>query len=197
MPILEGNLVMFRKLVCILLIIFTISVFGSAAFAAPGESLPAGDNLTADAGDILNEIGVDAKDTKQFWVTITRPDEDTDSTYKSSYVISGVSNYTDVIVVLQVFDEDSGKYVPMENTDGESSWVVGSFNVFSKAAFSKEIELAKGANKIRILAYRTSQENDLKIADVQVNKFTVTLLDASIKDIIIRSIVDFTKLIFK
>ena len=189
---------MLKKLICTLLVFTIISVFGMTAFAAPTESAtttPAATmqvtpsftpsvetEVSTSLEDILMEV---TDDTKQWLVTITRPDSDTDSTYKSSYVISGVSDYTDVTVVLQVYDEESESYVPMENTDGESTWEIGSFGVFSK-----ELQLTEGENKIRILAYRTSQ-NDWKVDDIQVNKFTVTLLKSGIKDLF-KGVVDFT-----
>jgi len=189
---------MLKKLICTLLVFTIILVFGMTAFAAPTESAtttPAATmqvtpsftpsvetEVSTSLEDILMEV---TDDTKQWLVTITRPDSDTDSTYKSSYVISGVSDYTDVTVVLQVYDEESESYVPMENTDGESTWEIGSFGVFSK-----ELQLTEGENKIRILAYRTSQ-NDWKVDDIQVNKFTVTLLKSGIKDLF-KGVVDFT-----
>ena len=189
---------MLKKLICTLLVFTIISVFGMTAFAAPPEgatTTPTASvqvtpsftpsvetKMSTSLEDVLMEVN---DDTKQFWVTITRPDSDTDSTYKSSYVISGVSDYTDVTVVLQVYDEESESYVPMENTDGESTWEIGSFGVFSK-----EVQLAEGENKIRILAYSTSQ-NDWTVDDIQVNKFTVTLLKSGIKDLF-KGVVDFT-----
>ena len=189
---------MLKKLVCTMLVFSIISVFGITAFAAPTDSpsvTPAAtpqvaaekaDALLADVADVLEEVSADANGTKKLLVTITRPEGTTDSTYKSSYVISGVSDYSDITVVLQVYDEESKSYVPMENTDGESSWGIGSFGVFSK-----EIELKEGPNAIRILAFSASQKGSLSVGDIQVNKFTVTLLNPQIKDLF-KGVVDFT-----
>jgi len=200
---------MLKKLICTLLVFIITLVFGMTAFADPTDSpKPASTptpavtlqtkpsftpSFTPSAKtqasstkleDILTEV---TNETKQFLVTITRPEYDTDSTYKSSYVISGVSasTDTDITVVLQVYDKESESYVPMQNSDGESSWEIGSFGVFSK-----ELQLTEGENKIRILAYKTSQ-NDWKLKDIQANKFTVTLLKSGIKDIF-KGVVDFT-----
>ena len=215
---------MFKKLMCTLIIFTIILAFGMTAFADPTDSplvtpTPQVTPLVAplvttqveaeavikeeaDSTDILDPDVLDVikdvtEDTEQFLVTITRPDEETDSTYKSSYVISGVSDSSDVKVVLEVYNKESEEYVLMENTDGESVWDIGSYNVFSKAAFSKEIELEEGPNQIRILAFRTAQADGLKVEDVQVNEFTITLLKESIKDKVIKSFVDFTKLFVK
>lgn len=187
---------MLKKLICTMLVFSIISVFGMAAFAAPTDSpsptptatpgvlVEKGDALPDNVADVLDEA---KDDTKQSIVTITRPDDDTDSTYKSSYVLSGASDYTDVTVVLKVYDEETGKYILMENVDGESKWDMGSLGMFSK-----EIELQKGANKIMIQAFRQSKAGNLKVEDIQVNRFTVYLNDEGLKAII-NTVVDFTE----
>lgn len=192
---------MFKKLMCTLLVIAIISVFGLTAFAAPADipsvTPEAGIQKEADPNDILStEVRDILKKatgvTKRLLVTIIRPDQETDSTYKSTYVISGVTDFVDVRVVLEVYNEESNEYVLMKNTDGESFWNIGRFGVFSK-----EIKLKEGMNRFRILAYMTSQESTLKEEDVQVKKFTVTLLKASIKDKIIQTFINFTNFFIK
>lgn len=143
--------------------------------------------------NLLSELIADsgADETKQSIVKITKPDADKDSTYKKSYVLSGITDQTDVKVYLAKYNEVSKKYEAFANTDGESSWDIGSFG-----AFAKEVALTKGTNKLKIVAYRTSQEGKLNTEDIQINYFTVSLLDESIKDKIIKGILDLTKSIF-
>lgn len=191
---------MLKKFVCMLLVFSILSVFGMTVFAAPTDSPTVTPTATPTAtpqvkaekaADSLADVFKAAdEETKQFLVTITKPDKETDSTYKSSYVISGVSEKTGVTVVLQVYDADAGEYVSMENTDGESSWEIGSFGMFSK-----EIELKKGANAIKILAYKTPQKGAPEVKDIQVCKFTITLLDSGIKALF-NQVADFTKGVF-
>ena len=111
----------------------------------------------------------------QFVMTITSPDMDKDSTYVKSYVLSGNSKYNDVIISIYKYNEDKNAYEPMYNTDGESSWAIGDFRLFSK-----EIVLTKGINKIKIVSYRTSQKEEAKVENIQINCFTIELLNESI-----------------
>lgn len=122
----------------------------------------------------------------QFNMTITSPDEDKNSTYMKSYVLSGNSKYNDVVISIAKYNEDTNKYEPMYNTDGESSWEIGDFRLFSK-----EIILAKGINKIKIISHRTSQMEEALLENIQVNCFTIELLNDSIIKKVIRKTTEF------
>lgn len=155
----------------------------------------AGDKVTPDTGDKVvpgdkpeNGTGSDykdlldslikdgnAKESDQFLVTIRKPETDKISVSKKSYIITGTTEETDVKMFMAKLNEKTGEYEAFENTDGESSWEIGSFGMFAK-----EIVLTKGFNKIKMVAYRTSQEKGLKIEDVQVKYFTISLLDENI-----------------
>ncbi len=190
-----------RKLAALILAITIIMTFAIPAYAAPTDSSsvsstePGGTGGTAVESKLpaailaMLENADTAQSETQFMLTITRPDEETDSTYKKSYVISGDTwntGYTDVRVVLGVFDEDTGSYKLMNNADLESSWDVGNYG-----AFAKEITLTKGANKIRILAYRTSEKGDFdSSSNVQVTDFTIRLLDSNIVTKVMNSVVE-------
>lgn len=145
--------------------------------------------LSEEVIKVINEIGKDAETDKagKILVTITMPDQSTVSITKKSYIVSGLSDYSDVTVVLQVYDEEQDLYVAMKNTDGESSWDIGDIG-----AFKKEIVLNEGVNKIRILAFRSTPKSTLKPEDVQVNKYSLILQKAGIKDVIVNAVVDFT-----
>jgi hypothetical protein len=121
----------------------------------------------------------DTKDTSEFMVTITRPEGD-ESTFKQSYVICGNSSMENIRVRLLIYNELTRTYEDFENTEGKSSWDIGISGIFMK-----EVILPKeDANKIRIVAY--NKNKDLKDCvlskDLQVNTFTITVIDSGIKD---------------
>ncbi|GAE88933.1 hypothetical protein [Acetivibrio straminisolvens] len=123
------------------------------------------------------------EDTKQFLVTITRPEGD-ETTFKESYVICGNSDKQNITVKLLMYNEKTEQFEPYMNLDGEDTWTIG-----ASGFFMKEIELPKkGANKVRIVAYQGTAKMDkaeLVLGEnLQVNTFTVTLLDRSIRDAI-------------
>jgi hypothetical protein len=101
-------------------------------------------------------------------IKITRPDGD-ETTFKQSYVICGNTTYTDVSVAVKVYNPNSGEYIPLATVEGEQSFRIG-----DSGFFMKEVKLQMGANKIRVYAY--NGENS------QVNEFTITVLEESIKD---------------
>ena len=121
---------------------------------------------------INNDLGI---------IEITSPEEDKESTYYEAYVLSGNTEYSDVVVHIARYNEETGGYEWIKNTDGESSWEIGSIRIFTK-----EITLNKGANEIMIISYRLSQKEEAKADNVQFNCFTVEKLDKSIKDGIIK-----------
>ncbi|WP_265447588.1 hypothetical protein [Acetivibrio straminisolvens] len=123
------------------------------------------------------------EDTKQFLVTITRPEGD-ETTFKESYVICGNSDKQNITVKLLMYNEKTEQFEPYMNLDGEDTWTIG-----ASGFFMKEIELPKkGANKVRIVAYQgTAKMDEAELVlgeNLQVNTFTVTLLDRSIRDAI-------------
>ncbi|NTV88946.1 MAG: hypothetical protein HGA22_01050 [Clostridiales bacterium] len=198
-----------KRAAALLVVITIIMTFAIPAFAyKTGESdnsvastttagnvytEPSGTGGTAVEGELPEEIlamlsDKDTKTTDQFMLTITRPDEDTDSTYKKSYVISGdtlKTDYENVRVVLGTYDETTKSYKLMKNADGESSWDVGDYG-----AFAKEIILSKGANQIRILAYNTTETEEFSAENVQVCDFTVKLLDQNILTKVVNSVIN-------
>ncbi len=108
-------------------------------------------------------------------MTITSPDKDKDFTYKKSYILSGNSEFSDIIITIAKYNENTNEYERMNNTDGESSWEINSTGLFSK-----EILLAKGVNKIKIIATRTSQREKVN-PEIQINCFTIELLNEKIE----------------
>lgn len=165
----------------------------TAPDAAATEAVP-GEKAEIDAQAAFAEMiaGIikdpEAKNTESLCVKITRPEGDKDSTYEKSYVISGIAMNSDIRVYLAKYNEKTKAYEDLANTDGSSSWDVAGGN-----AFSKEIILAKGVNKIKIVAYSTAGEKAAKQeSDVQINSFTISLLDKSIKTVIKNTLNDIT-----
>ena len=119
-----------------------------------------------------------AENNGEFILKITSPDKNKDSTYRKTYVLSGVAlhDYDDLVISIARYNEQAEQYEIMYNTDGESSWAC-------YGVFSKEIDLSKGANKIKILTYRKSQTDDPKF---QINCFTIELLNESIASKVVR-----------
>jgi hypothetical protein len=135
----------------------------------------------------------DIPETEQVLVKLTRPAAD-ESTFRTSYIISGcaVNTITEhIIVTLYRYSTENKCYIPFDDIYGENNWEIGSF-------FSKEIELGKGKNEIMIVAYK-KPEPRAEIKFLQVNKFTITVLDENLKDLIKKGIVktfDFIKNLF-
>ncbi len=124
--------------------------------------------------------------TSEFMVTITRPEGD-ESTFKSSYVICGKSASSDVKVEdirveLYIYDEETGKYVDFKNNDGTSYWDIGVAGIFMKEVILPD----KGANMVRIVAYNKNnaekKEELTPGTDLQLNNYTITVLDKGLKD---------------
>lgn len=206
---------MIKRISAILLLVLILSVFSLGAYAAPTggainttqsglnsgnksannvasknttDSAISGKNADNEKKSDFNEVlakaieeGTAAKDNPEFILNITSPDKDKDSTYVKSYVVSGNSKYSDVIITIAKYNDEKKTYELMCNTDGESSWKIGEFRLFSK-----EIPLTEGTNKIKILAYRTSEMDEAKIENIQVNCFTIKLLPESIISKVIR-----------
>lgn len=117
------------------------------------------------------------ENTEQFLVTITKPEKD-EFTFKKSYVVCGNTKNENIRVELLRFNKDTNKYEPFANVDGETFWRIGASGIFMK-----EVVLQDGPNQIRIVAYKESDEGNLKAGTtLQVNNFTITVLKESLKD---------------
>jgi hypothetical protein len=178
-----------KKIFAIFIVCLVISI-SIPIFAAPDDDSFLNENIVLDMEEddlVVEEIEritaeKDTEDTEQFLLTITRPDGD-EITPRKSYVVCGVAeekNPEDLVVVLSIYNESTEMYERFENIDGESSWEVGSFGMFTK-----EIMLKEGANKLKIVVYQKSADNLQVGVNVQVNSFTVTVLKEGIKQKII------------
>ena len=124
-------------------------------------------------------------ETSQFFVSITRPDDE-ESIFKKSMYISGEKVVTDQIrVELYMYNSISGVYESYSNTDGENAWDIGSSGKFFKEVnFSSE-----GTYKIRIAAYKKSESDNLQAGtNLQISDYTIKVLNENMKDAIKDSI---------
>ncbi|HHW31831.1 MAG TPA: hypothetical protein GXX20_09205 [Clostridiaceae bacterium] len=165
---------MYKKIIFFLIVCLALTVC-MPVFANPEEENA--DSLNEEILSIVTEK--DSEETEQFLVTITRPDGD-EITHRKSYVICGVANEgkipENLVVVLLVYNENTEEYELLENIDGESSWAVGSFGMFTK-----EVMLKEGANKIKIVVYDNSADKWQAGENLQINTFTVTVLKEGIR----------------
>lgn len=178
---------MFKKLLSILIV---FAVIGCQVIAAAANGEDADAIVDADERALVRIIAdADVEETDQFLVTITRPDGD-ETTFKKAYVIAGTTDESGIEVVLAMYNPETKAYEEFENTDGDSRWEIGSFGLFSK-----QVRLNEGANKLKIMAYKKSEKGSLELGtNLQVNYFTVTALNESIKNKIVNSVIEFSKM---
>lgn len=128
-----------------------------------------------------------AEDNGEFILDITKPKDNKESYYEKAYPLTGTSlnGYDDVVVSIARYNDKTGEYELMTNTDGESSW---SF----LNTYSKEISLVPGANKIKILAYRKSQMDEPKF---QINCYTIEYFNEKIPEKVVKKNNDIASII--
>ena len=161
---------------------------GNAAGAGEG-TLDAADEGTAEEGPVdeaalklalfNGELSKALKDgqainTGEIIVTITSPDKDKDSTYNKTYIISGKSEHTDVVISIARLNRSKEEYEIIANRNGETSWGIGTSGIFSK-----EIDLEAGVNNLMFVSYRKSEMEGSKI---QYNSVTISLQERSVID---------------
>lgn len=164
---------MYKKIIYILTLVVMVTSLSITSFAEGVENQK-----------LLNKYSVlserDTNDTEQFLVTITRPEGD-ESTFKKSYVICGNSVKDDISVMLLIYDNAEDKYIPFANTDGDYIWDIGASGIFMKEVILPN----KGANDVRIIAYKKSEAEQLVAkTNLQINSFKVSVLDNGIKEAI-------------
>ncbi|MGE5613624.1 MAG: hypothetical protein ACM3XR_04400 [Bacillota bacterium] len=162
-----------KKILALILALILIAAFSANVFA--GDDDLALEEFEDKVRSILKNG--QAIDNGDFIMTITRPEKDKDSTYYKTYNITGKSEYSDVVISIYRYDENAGEYVPMTNTDGESSWDC-------LGIFSTDIGLEVGANKIMIQAYRKSE---MIASRLQVNCFTIERLPEKIAERVVKN----------
>ncbi|AEV70603.1 hypothetical protein [Acetivibrio clariflavus] len=164
---------MYKKIFYIFTLVLLITSFSITSFAEDLE-----DQKLLNKYTILADKNT--SDTEQFLVTITRPEGD-ESTFKKSYVICGNTVKDDIRVMLLIYDKDEKKYIPFANTDGDYMWDIGASGIFMKEVILPN----KGANDVRIIAFKKNETEKLvPKTNLQINSFTVSVLDNGIKEAI-------------
>ncbi|HOQ00389.1 MAG TPA: hypothetical protein PK604_06090 [Acetivibrio clariflavus] len=164
---------MYKKIFYIFTLVLLITSFSITSFAEGLE-----DQKLLNKYTILADKNT--SDTEQFLVTITRPEGD-ESTFKKSYVICGNTVKDDIRVMLLIYDKDEKKYIPFANTDGDYMWDIGVSGIFMKEVILPN----KGANDVRIIAFKKNETEKLvPKTNLQINSFTVSVLDNGIKEAI-------------
>lgn len=138
--------------------------------------------------EVIQSSSVEA--TEQLHVTITRPGNGEEIVFKKSFLICGTTDKSDITVALARYNNETGTYEDLRDTDGNSRWDIG-----ASGRFSKEVILKKGENKIKIVAYDKSKADSLKLQDIQVNYFVITLKDETVKEKIISSVLKIADII--
>lgn len=186
---------MLRKISALLIVFVIIAISSAGVFAGNPEDTGTSKGSVSDESTASGKSAAEAKkpdfeaviqnamkngsavNNGQFIMTLNSPDKDKNSTYEQSYVLSGSSEYSDVVITIARYNEETGQYERMLNTDGESTWEIGYFRMFSK-----EIKLTTGANKIMIMSYRSTQKEEATLDNTQINCFTIERLDKSIAE---------------
>jgi len=107
-------------------------------------------------------------DNGQFIVTITSPEkiDGNITTYDKCFDIAGVTEYTDVEILIAMLNNETGEYEIIDLPDGDKAIDA------STGAFQTELELDLGECNLMLIAYRTSEKNPDK---VQYNSISVTV----------------------
>lgn len=164
---------MYKKIICIFTLVLLMASFSVTSFAGGVEN-----QKLLKQYSVLSDKATD--DTDQFLVTITRPEGD-ESTFKKSYVICGNSVKDEISVMLLIYDSENKKYIPFANTDGDYIWNIGASGIFMKEVILPN----KGANDVRIIAYKNNEtEKLISKNNLQINSFKVSVLDSGIKEAI-------------
>lgn len=163
------------------------------------ESTPAsGDTSTGNSGTsgaaaaIVRKLlaATEQDETKQFLVTVTRPDGK-ETVFKKNYVFSGITELTGIKIHIALYNEVKKVYEELSDVDGKFGWEIGLSGIFAR-----EVLLREGTNKIKLIAYKKSAVYDLRPGEnLQISYFEIKVLNETIKDMMINSILKITDLI--
>ncbi len=145
---------MFKKLCSILIFVIAFSVLSVPAFAASSDE------------SVYSKA---TSPTKDYFVTITKPEEEKDIIAYTTYAIAGTSKHSGVKVTVLKYDSEKGKYVRFADVDDESSW-----SMSEDGYFQRSFSLHKGINKFRIVATKANDERT-QITDFEITRIENTL----------------------
>ena len=113
-------------------------------------------------------------------VEITRPEGNEEVVTKEIFSIFGTCVYDETTISLEYYDKSAGEYLPLETTEGQTTFKVGSGKMFGK-----DIKLNKGKNEIRVIA----SAKELK-DEKQYLTFTITYAEEKKKSNLFDKITD-------
>jgi hypothetical protein len=118
-------------------------------------------------------------DNGQSIVNITVPENigERMSIYGREFEISGITEYTDVEIIVARLNGETGVYEILELPDGDDVIYAGA------GAFSQILELEYGENNLLIISYRSSEKDESMI---QYNSISVTALRRTLEQMLIR-----------
>ena len=118
-------------------------------------------------------------DNGQTIVNITVPENigERMSIYGREFEISGITEYTDVEIIVARLNGETGVYEILELPDGDDVIYAGA------GAFSQILELEYGENNLLIISYRSSEKDESMI---QYNSISVTALRRTLEQMLIR-----------
>jgi len=128
---------------------------------------------------------------------LKKPEEDI-STFNDTYIIMGKALEGTVITVYEETDADKGEYEPMLIDDEEVSCEVGCSGYFAREITLKRAENEDMINRIAVYGEHEDKETGEKL--YQVLQREITVKNASLKDVLINSVVkieDFISKLFK
>ncbi|MGI6778237.1 MAG: hypothetical protein ACOX7R_09570 [Acetivibrionales bacterium] len=151
---------------------------------------------TVDTGDIEGKTASDAdedidehseivdgivsdpyiEETEQFLVDITSHEhKDIYINDSNTITIAGVSVENKVKLIFAMKDDETGEYGYFKDDEGSSSW-----DIQENEWFTKNLTLDKEQNRLKIVAYRASEMDNLVVGEnVQVNYFNINILKKS------------------
>ncbi len=136
--------------------------------------------VLAGGNDIFSR---DTDSTEPFLVTITQP-VDAETKVCSTCDLKGVTDYENVKVELLKYNREKGAYDYYKNTDGETSWVIK-----TSGYFWKQIDLKKGLNRFRLVAYKLSNKNKIQITDFTIKVFDESYIKALNTDSMFKNVI--------
>ncbi|HEX3029168.1 MAG TPA: hypothetical protein VHT34_07670 [Clostridia bacterium] len=125
----------------------------------------------------------DTDSTDPFLVTITQPVDD-DTMVSSTCDLKGITDYENVKVELLKYNREKGTYEYYKNTDGETSWVIK-----TSGYFWKQLELKKGLNRFRLVAYKLSNKSKIQITDFSVKVFDESYIKSLNTDSMFKNVI--------
>lgn len=152
-----------KKNILVFLIIATLLICQTVVFASP------------------ETLGTDIEGTTSDLIIVTKPENQKDSTFNSSYIISGYG-MGGTLVTLYAYDEVDGVYKKVYNEskyideNGSSQWVQtgAEVKIGTSGLFMGTVELGQGENTILV---RAENGEHIQFMKLSLTKFNSNIID--------------------